>query len=264
MTDEHMNDIESQIDELLNQGLDEQDRLDVLRLIAGDDRYAAALREQLTIQEQSRAAYGYGNVNEVIDKGRKQLDEIMANRNQSSHNSIEPRRWLPRFRTSLLVRVAAMVVIGVSIYVGTMTYRASQVIDNRLANSVQPAAMLQVTEAELAGFTKIWREILDPTQESRPWVLLNNGGGQFGYVPTARTGAAHEQLVLVRCLLVDSSGRNVSKVSILVPQRQETALSVPEAALAGNLPVRCTVWFAGDRGGVRLTSGEGKSQASGI
>lgn len=265
MADRAEDDLARRIDELLTGRLDERRRREMLSLIACDAAARRALREALELQDQARAAYGLDRADEAMPRALRALADSLDNAKGHA-----PGRGRPEsksrlvWRTSSLLRIAAVAVVAVSIYVAVAAYRANQVIRSEFARSRQGPTMPQLAESQLAGYRMVWHEVLDPSRRSRPWVLLHDGGGTFGYVPAVESTFQYGKLVLLRCALFGPDGKSVSEVNLLLPARQALTLSVPEAARAGSQPLHCDVWVRDGRAGIALTAGNGAAGGAGV
>ena len=161
-----------------------------------------------------------------------------------------------------LLGAAAMIVV--SLYVAISAHIQSRAIQAQLDRLVESAALPQVTEAERAGYSRIWSEVAGPAGRPKPWILLSNGGGEFGYLPASLGGGADEGLILVRCLIVTAEGKQVQCVNLLVPARRDLRLSLPEVGRLAGLPVACDLAMEEGGAAVGLTVGENSADAVGV
>jgi len=257
--------LEARIDELLNGGLDETQRRQVLERISRDDFARGLLADALRLQADARAAYGYDRACEAMHESLRSLTDVLAGSQGGRPRLRKGERSLRSlWRPSTLARIAAVAVVLVSAYLAVTAHRANQALQEKLSRPEQPPAMPRLTATELAGYRAIWNEVVDQTRKTRPWVLLSDGAGQFGYVPTAGGPTGENNLVLLRCILVGTDGQNVSTVNLLLPARQNLRLSVPEASWAAGLPLHCDVWVGERWVGLGLAAGNGSPGAPGI
>ena len=77
----------------------------------------------------------------------------------------------------MLVRIAAVVVAGASVFAAVSSYRMDRAVTKTLLRAPSPSVP-PLTEQELVGFRTLWREIIDRSTNSRPWGLLSDGAGQ--------------------------------------------------------------------------------------
>ena len=268
MTENAGNDPLCGIDELLAGELNERRCRELLAIIVRDGAARRALEELLELQDQARAAYGFDRADDAMRRSMRSLSDSLhqpptvAPVRRQTNSGRRPMRSI--WRTSSLMRIAAVVVVAVSLYVAVTAYRASDVIRSELARSLRHPTMPQLSERQLASYRMVWNELLDPTQRSRPWVLLRDGGGAFGYVSVAEDALPHGKLVLLRCALFDPGGKRVSEVNLLLPSRRGLTLSVPEAARAGSQSLHCDVWVRDGRAGIALTAGNGAAGGAGV
>ena len=274
--------LELQIDDLLNGGLDAGERARLLSRIACDDCARGVLREAVELQNAARTVYGYDIADAAIpDSLRRVVTESPGFRPRSIADGGPPpngaavadahrgnrkeRSPFGAFRgVPALVRIAAVVAIAASLYVALAARQDSGKLREELAALRRPMTAPGLTEDEMANFGKVWNEVLDRDRPTDPWVLLSDGGGQFGYIPAIEGAAAPNKLVLVRCILFNEDGESVSKVNLLLPGRRDVRLSLPEVALTDDLPVRYDVWVAGQQAGIGLTVGDETTGAGGV
>ena len=69
--------LEIEIHDLLCGDLPQPRRREVLAMIARDDRARKALESLLTVQERSRAAFGYQDADEAMEAGLSRLKDAM-------------------------------------------------------------------------------------------------------------------------------------------------------------------------------------------
>ncbi len=274
--------MELQIDDLLNGGLDAGERARLLSRIACDDCARGVLRETVELQHAARTVYGYDIADAAIaDSLRRVVTEspgfrprLIADggpppngaavgdahrKNRKEGSPFGAFRGVPA-----LVRIAAVVAIAASLYVALAARQDSGKLREELAALRRPMTAPGLTENEMANFGRVWNEVLDRDRPTDPWVLLSDGGGQFGYIPAIEGAAAPNKLVLVRCILFNEDGESVSKVNLLLPGRRDVRLSLPEVALTDDLPVRYDVWVAGQQAGIGLMVGDESTGAGGV
>jgi hypothetical protein len=150
-------------------------------------------------------------------------------------------------------RAAASVAIAVSLYLGITAHWP--------APPAQPPALAlpQVAAAEMNSYRRLWGQLAEPAG-SAPWVLLSNGGGEFGYLPGVSGGSAG-QLILLRCFVLGADGRTVEKVNLLLPARRAVRLLLPEAGRLAGEPLRCEVSTEGRWASFGVTVGDDPAAA---
>lgn len=282
--------MELQIDDLLNGGLDAGERARLLSRIASDDRAREVLREAVELQHAARTVYGYDMADAAItDSLRRVVTESPPNGaavGDAHRGNWKERSPFGAFRgVPALMRIAAAVAIAASLYVAVAARQDSGKLREELgalrdiaftarqdsgklrevlAALRRPMTAPGLTEDEVANFGKVWNEVLDRDRPTRPWILLSDGVGQFGYIPAVEGAAAPNNLVLVRCILFNEDGESVSKVNLLLPGRRDIRLSLPEVALTDDLPVHYDVWVTGQQVGIGLLVGDRTTGAGGV
>lgn len=268
MKEEFADNLEMQIHDLLNGGLDEPDRVRLLERVAHDDRARQALCQAVELRREARAAFGYDQADALAKDALPRLKSALAAGKTTLATPPRAPARANRFRflwrASTLARVAAVVVVVASMYVAVVVNLANRELRANLSRSTEPAGLPGLTEGELADLRTVWNGLLDRSQDAQPWVLLSNGSGQFGYVPAGKDGADSERLVLVRCMLVNEANKSISEVNLLLPAQQDLRLSVPDAGKAGNRPINCDVWVAGRWAGLSLSVGDKAKEVSGL
>ncbi len=163
------------------------------------------------------------------------------------------------------MRVAAVLAIVASLYVAVTTRLENLKLQRDFAAHEQlPLTIPVLTAKEAANFLTVWNEVLDRDRPTRPWVLLGDASGRFGYIQTDGGAGAGTRPVVVQCILFDDAGTPVSKLNLMLPGRREIQLSLPEVALAGDFPVNYDVWVADGKAGIGLTIGDKAANAGGL
>jgi len=250
---------------LLSGSLSPSDMRQVLALVARDDGARRLLGEMLAFERTVRAAYGYDRTEE---KMKDSLASLLAS---LGAGEIPPERdragaaRRPAFRMRrVLGALAASVVVAASLYAAISSHLQNRSMRTPLNPVLDSAAMPKVTEAERAGYSRIWSEVAQAARGPKPWILLSNGGGEFGYLPSPSAGAAEERLLLVRCLVTTGDDGRVQTINLLVPARRNLRLSLPEIAHLAGQPVACDIALCADSATVGLTVGKGSADAVGV
>jgi hypothetical protein len=249
---------------LLSGSLSPSDMRQVLALVARDDGARRLLGEMLAFERTVRAAYGYDRTEE---KMKDSLASLLAS---LGAGEIPPERdragaaRRPAFRMRrVLGALAASVVVAASLYAAISSHLQNRSMRTPLNPVLDSAAMPKVTEAERAGYSRIWSEVAQAARGPKPWILLSNGGGEFGYLPSPSAGAAEERLLLVRCLVTPGDDGRVQTINLLVPARRNLRLSLPEIAHLGRR-LACDIAMYADSATVGLTVGKGSADAVGV
>ena len=269
MTEDERMELEWRIDELLSGGLDEPARTALLQRIVQDEPARAVLDEALILRRQARAAFGYTDeaMAASLEALHEHLEDCRAGRMELPQPAGAPRLQQPNplrmlWRPTVLVRIAALVVVAVSAFVAATVWRRPGSVAEP-AHDVRFVAMQEPAENQLARYRTVWSNVLDTTDNALPCIVLDNSGGRIHYV--AGQGPAQPgRLVLYRCLLLDANNRHLSRVNLLLPADRAVRLPVPQVAADGKLPVRYNVWIDGEWAGVDLTVGDRPAKHGGV
>jgi anti-sigma factor RsiW len=263
--DTHHADAAERLQALLSGSLSPAEMRRVLALVARDDGARRLLDEMLALERTVRAAYGY-------DRTEEKMKDSLASLLASLGAGGIPAAWdpagaarRPAFRMRwVLGALAASVVVAASLYVAISTHLLNRSMRGQLNPVLNSAALPKVTETEKAGYSRIWSEVAQAASGPTPWILLSNGGGEFGYLPSPSAGAGEERLLLVRCLVTPGDDGRVQTINLLVPARRNLRLSLPEIAHLAGQPVACDIAMYADSATVGLTVGKGSADAVGV
>lgn len=266
MTEQMDLELEGQIQALLCDELDSPARDELLSEIAHDDRARDALGEMLELQRQSRAAFGYDQADETMQARMSRLAASLPHTASAQGRAPQDRTERSRLphlgKTAWLVSAAAAIVVAVSLYVAVSAYRSTVAIHEQLAQLQRTVSMPQPTPGQLAKYRKIWDQLADPAALTRPWVLLRDGKGEFGYLPATAGPPAAGRLVLLRCLVTSADGRSLEQINLLLPARRALQLSLSEACRLGGKPVRFDI--VTDEAGATIGLAVGDQPASAV
>jgi hypothetical protein len=166
------------------------------------------------------------------------------------------------------IGVAAAVVVAVSLFIAYDAHQSNVRMLAQLtpqARQPGPSMPSALTMAELKDYGRIWSQIADRRESARPWVLLGNGGGQFGYVGD---GGSRGRLVVLRIQVLSQDGKVLEQNNVLVPAQAVASIAVPEAGQLWGKPlgyeIVCQEGSAGQWAGVAMTVGDGTAQKIGI
>jgi hypothetical protein len=159
-----------------------------------------------------------------------------------------------------------MALIAVSVYLAALSRSDSRLLREELASLRRSVELPDISPAQRQAYQQIWHALGDQAGRPRPWVLLSQDTGEFGYMPAAAARAGGRTgPVLLRCVLATSLGRRVGVVSLILPAGPDLKLSVPGAAELLGLPVACEVSSQDDRSAaVALTVGGGAGMEAGV
>jgi len=239
-------DLEERLHALLCDEPGPDERLALLALVSRDEGARRLLREMLQVQEQARAACGYDEAADVL---RRSMESVLLSVARAAESAAAPDRLAApsprvpgrRTRARWALRAAAAIVVLASVFVAVMAMRAAQRIEQKLAVMERALSMPRLSAAEVASYREIWQHVVEGPAQSRPWVLLGEGVGRFGYLPPADAAGSGAGLLLLRCQMVTAEGRVLETFNVLVPPGGRTRLSLPEAGRLRGLPVHCEV-----------------------
>lgn len=245
MDDDARLDLEERLHALLCDEPDSDERRALLALVSADDEARGLLREMIQTQTQARAACGHDEAAGVL---RASMGSILssvraggplpaAGQVAGRGGSVSRRRRRARW----VLRVAAGIVVLASVSVAVTAVRTGRRIEEKLAQMQQALSMPQVSAAEVDSYRQIWQHVGEGPARSRPWVLLGEGVGRFGYVPTAGDTGAGAELLLLRCRMVTATGHILETFNVLVPAGGRTRLSLPDAGRLKGHPIHCEV-----------------------
>ncbi len=259
--------LESRIQELLAGELGQTETAELLVVIGRDDEARRILAEVLELQRQSRRSFGYDVGNEVIQAS-------LAKTTGSLHEMSIPapvtaRRSRPNLRKLMMriawpIRIAAMVVIGVSVFMAVTARHDSRLLLNQLARTEQVVTLPKPTVEELMCLRRVWNQVSESSGNFRPWVFLSNGTGQFAYVPADSVATNGSKLVLLRCVIVSGERQSTMQMNLLLPAQQAVQLTVPEAGLLAGQPIRLAVSASKEWASIGLNVGSDSDGSAGV
>ncbi|MCX5683924.1 MAG: hypothetical protein NT049_09595, partial [Planctomycetota bacterium] len=218
--DTYQADMAERLQALLSGSLSPAEMRQVLARVARDGGARQMLDEMLALEHTVRAAYGYDRAEE---KMRKSLASFLASA-QAGEIPAEKDRIRaarrPAFRLRrVLGALAASVVVAASLSAAISSHLLNRSMQAQLSQVLGSSALPKVTETERAEYSRIWSEVAQAAGGPKPWVLLSDGGGEFGYLAAQSAGAAEERLLLVRCLVTTGDDGRVQTINLLVPAR---------------------------------------------
>ncbi|MCX5654981.1 MAG: hypothetical protein NTY65_10080 [Planctomycetota bacterium] len=263
--DTHHADTAERLQALLSGSLSPAEMRHVLAMVARDDGARRMLDEMLALERTVRAAYGYDRTEEKMrDSLASLLASLRAGGIPAEKERLRASRR-PAFRVRrVLGSLAASVVVAASLYAAISSHLLNRSMQTQLSQVPGSAALPKVTETERAGYSRIWSEIAQAASGPKPWILLSNGGGEFGYLPSPSAGAGEERLLLVRCLVTTGDDGRVQTINLLVPARRNLRLSLPGITHLAGQPVACDIAMYADSATVGLTVGKGLADAVGV
>ncbi len=267
MTDQQELDQERLIHALLCGRLGDAKRVSLLKRLAHDEQLRNLLTEIVRTQELARAAYGYPIGDPSVPDGLTAAIAAPAAGAEHPSTSKPPHRRLLAFRPwrRALWRVAAIAVIAASVFVAVDVHRSNVLLRHKLAAADvgEPIPAGQLQPAEMQRLRDIWNQIADRRDTSRPWILLNNGSGEFGYVGGAYKSGAVQPIVL-RLTLLSAEGKVVETSNLLLPEQAIGRLALADAGRLWGLPLGLVVDSSNNRTRVALTVSRGGDDGAGI
>lgn len=248
--------LETRIHSLLCGELDEADRLELLSLVARSEEARRILGEMAGLQRRSRQAFGCevpaAQMQESIAfiQGR-----LRASTGPTGRTTAAP--WAPRVRRLLRsaawsVRIVAAVVVAVSVYAAVTANRNAGDAQRQITSMQQVLLRIQravetpqLTEANLVEYRALWDQVRDSGSTAVPWILMQDGRGQFGYVQVSPRAADRPRVRLLRCFIMDDHSRIISKIDLLLPVEGDLNLAVPDAARIAGRPIHMDVSTTG-------------------
>ena len=241
MNDETDLQLEGRIHSLLCNELDEERRTQLLGRIVRDERARRILEEMLAVQQGARAAFGYDQAGAAINLSLQRLKEslpgsapdpaLQGHRGHSYRLGIGTWVW----------RATAAAVLVASLAGATVAYLNSRRAQNGVAAMSELMAQLDLKSEEHGSYRRIWNEIVSPSDRLKPWILLEDGGGRFEYVPASNGAKVSGEFIVVRCLIVDSNREVQEVVNLLLPADRPVRASLGEAGRLAGLALRCSV-----------------------
>ncbi len=262
--------LESRIQELLAGQSGQAETAELLAVIARDDDARRILSDMVELQRQSRRSLGCDvDADDLQTSIAGTIDSLRSMRSATVESVRTQRKRRGRSVRILIgriawpIRAAAMVVIGVSVFLAVTARHDSRMLRDQLARMDRTVTFPKPTTDELAGMRLLWKQLSEGSGDSRPWVFLSNGTGQFAYVPSDRHAADTGGLVLLRCMIVGEDKQGAMRMNLLLPARQAVRLTVPEAGRLVGQPVQLTVSSSNEWAGMGLKVGDGPAGVQG-
>jgi hypothetical protein len=273
--------LEIEIHDLLCGDLPQPRRREVLALIARDDRARKSLDNQISLQERSRAAFGYHHADEAMEAGLSRLKDAARHKPAGVTPDSQPRRVAgrPLFRmrrvTGLAAAAALVACVGMAAFTLWMNHRTEQKLADldrneqsiryHLAQIEKSTALtVQVSADDLKRYRTIWRETTSAGDSGQPWILIRDGVGRFEYPAATAASKAPGEMVLLRCSVVSPEGTVLEEFNLLLPKDRTVQLSMDESQPLGGRPLRCRVASEDRRVGMGLEVGTGAAQCVGV
>jgi hypothetical protein len=261
-------DLEQRFHAFLCEATDSKETFEVLSLIAHDEDARRLFGEMLEVQHAARAAVGLNAAGAVMHSSMKTVLASLPTQAPAASVGLRPLPAVGSHRGRLpirwMLRAAAVLVVAASAYVAVTAYRTSQRIEQQLAQMSQALTMPQVSAGEVASYREIWRHVAEGEADVRPWVLMREGVGQFGYLPSASGPPSRGGLLLLRCRMVSAEGRLLETFNVIVPAGGRTQLSLPEAGRLDHLPVLCEVASDGQVATLGVEVGTSPTETAGV
>jgi hypothetical protein len=261
-------DLEQRFHTFLCEATDSKETFEVLSLVARDEESRRLFGEMLEVQRAARAAVGLSAAGAVMHSSMKTVLESLP-AGGPAPTVIHPAALAAggrrgRLPVRWMLRAAAVLVVAASAYVAVTAYRTSQRIEDQLVAMGQALTMPQVSAGEVASYRNIWRHVAEGEADARPWILMSEGTGRFGYLPAASGAPSQNGLLLLRCRMVSPEGRLLETFNVIVPAGGRTRLSLPEAGRLNHLPVLCEVASDGQVATLGVEVGTSPTETAGV
>lgn len=257
--------LEQDIHDFLCGQLPAERRYRLLRRLSMEESARQVAREMAQTQQASRAALGYDGADAEAASSLKQWRASQsANRSEPGAGRMTFFRAVRRAdATGWLLRAAAMVVMAASVYVAVAMHHSNVLLSMQLSQrprQTDAAGAMSLTAAELENYRTVWRQIVGQKERGNLWVMLSNGGGEFGYL-AAEAGPRGKQVAL-RCQILSAEGNVLERANLLLPM-QAGHLNIPEAGRLFGQPCRYEITSSAHWTGVALSVG-GLSERAGV
>ena len=244
MNDKNDINLETKLHSLLCGDLNDAQRVEILEVLVGNTTARQLLAEMLNCQQLAREAFGYDVDQSDMPQLIGRLQTMLSNDTQTNSTNREPQRSSrPRrhYRLSWLLRIAAMIVIGTSLFVGVASYLNSRLLQEKLSGLDGKIVLAGITPSELASYQKIWQEIVVPGEKIKPLIVLHNGSGKLEYPAVTSSEVDGGRMIVLRCSVVSSDGRLIERINLLVPSNLGSDYAVSDVGHIAGQPVRVNV-----------------------
>jgi hypothetical protein len=290
--------LEIEIHALLCDDLAEPRRREVLALVARDDSARKLLASAISLQERSRASFGYHQAEAAMEAGLARLKDAMNEKQVGDFGGtgfqpvalqaiaqvgkpVPPRARRPLLRMRRVMALAAAAVLITCVTLTAFTLWENHLTNRRLGeldrNDQQiryqlaqidkhTASTVQVSADDLKQYSKIWHETTSAGDSGQPWILIRDGVGRFEYLPAAVTPASKGagEMVLLRCSVVGPEGNVLEEFNVLLPKDRTVQLSMDQSKQLGDRPLRCRVSSEDRWVGMGLEVGTGAAECVGV
>ena len=229
--------LEQQVHSLLNGTLEAQLRGELLLRVAQDAEVRELFAEMLTFQSDCRETMGYSCADALITANMPRLHLALAETKPPAATAGPGRHYSFAHKAVWLGRIAALILLTVSVYVAMTAQFRSQSLETRLAGIQHEltAPAMALTTDEIKNFRQIWNQV---ALGNNTFVLVSNGGGEIGSIASrdeAITGS--REVLLIQCHVLDSRGNLAYRTNLLVPGGVAKNLQVAQAGRIAGYPV---------------------------
>lgn len=266
MNEESQIALEGRIQDVLAGELSQRGVAELLATVSRDPEAREVLDEMLAMQRQCRRSIGCDvDEAEIQDSLAETLAAIRSTQ-AVPKPSRAPQRGLIA-RGAWAMRIAAVVVVAASVYLAVTAHNDSRGLRKQLVGideRIDRISLREPTAKELMAMQRVWREVSQGAEGTRPWVYLSDGAGEFGYLPAGPPTTTDDGPVLLRCVIVGPDGRTARQMRLLLPPRQAVQLVFAEAGTLGKQPIHIAVSGSAERIGVEVRVGHDSTSAVGI
>lgn len=259
-------DFECEVQDLLAGQAGGQRAAGLLWQVVRDNGARQTLSEMLEAQQQARRSLGLdigeehmqaslAGVIEALRQGPGSGGPAAGRRREGGRRLLRAFFWP--------VGIAAALALAGLLHLTWSARSEIRVLHERMSTMTAAVKAPELKADDLTALRAVWRQVADETGQTRPWVMLSNGTGEFGYVPADRVGSNGGGMVLLHCVIV-TDDRRTTQINLLVPARASVQLAVPESGRLAGRPIEMAVRASGGHADVNLTIGEAGGSQVGL
>ncbi len=234
---------ESMIHSLLSNELDEKAIRRLCRRIVDESETREVLRNMLEFQESCRASLGHASAGDEIGTSLPRLKSALSAAERKPNGfSVLTHSLFGIGAVNRLLRIAAVLAIGVSLYLAVTASLDNSSLQSKIA-LIEKAAQkpdMMPTKAEIANYVLAYSQVAD---DSNPWVLVKSRENDLvgDIIPNSGERYSTGQVLLVRCLITDKNGKCVYSADVLTPHDQGLLVKSLDAGQFDNRRVHLTI-----------------------
>ncbi|HAU36488.1 MAG TPA: hypothetical protein DCX07_02070 [Phycisphaerales bacterium] len=249
---------------MLCNDLSEDERREILRVIACNADAQQTLREMIDVQERARQAMGYPPEGEEMKTSLRKVLAHLQGLAQETPLSAPAERRTKHFGRMMYWawRVTVGLAVAASLTLAVGLYRSQETLRQDLRRLTDTPPVAHLSAGELAEYGRILKEISDEPSR-RPWMVIQNGTGRFEYLPRT-TGQESGETLVLRCILLSENVPAPTTIVLVLPRDLSGRLAVGEVGKVGGLPVLADVSVRDGRVGLELSVGAGSELQGGV